>query len=79
MNDSFVMGKKPEVKRIINATIDKVKAIADLADDSNVKYLFEEVIADLEDLKLEIHKLQLTFHWRYVIIKLLIPSTGNKP
>ena len=37
--------------------IDKVKAIADLADDSNVKYLCEEVIADLEDLKLEIHKL----------------------
>jgi hypothetical protein len=57
MNDSFVMGKKPEVIRIINATIDKVKAIADLTDDSNVKYLCEEIIADLEDLKLEIHKL----------------------
>ena len=56
-NDPYIMGKKPEVKRIINATIDKVKAISDLADDSNVKYLCEEVIADLEDLKLEIHKL----------------------
>ena len=57
IDDPYIMGKKPEVKRIINATIDKVKAIADLADDSNVKYLCEELIADLEDLKLEIHKL----------------------
>jgi hypothetical protein len=56
-NDPYIMGKKPEVKRIINATINKVKAISDLANDSNVKYLCEEVIADLEDLKLEIHKL----------------------
>ena len=57
IDDPYIMGKKPEVKRIINATINKVKAISDLADDSNVKYLCEEVIADLEDLKLEIHKL----------------------
>ena len=56
-NDPYIMWKKPEVKRIINATINKVKTIADLADDSNVKYLCEELIADLEDLKLEIHKL----------------------
>ena len=35
----------------------QVKAIADITDDSNVKYLSEELIADLEDLKLEIHKL----------------------
>ena len=57
IDDPYIMGKKPQVKRIINATIDKVKALSDLADDSNVKYLCEEVIADLEDLKLEIHKL----------------------
>ena len=57
IDDPYIMGKKPQVKRIINATINKVKTIADLADDSNVKYLCEEVIADLEDLKLEIHKL----------------------
>ena len=56
-NDPYVMGKKPEVKRIINATINKVKAIADLTNDSNVKYLCEELIADLEDLKLEVHQL----------------------
>ena len=37
--------------------LNKVKAISDLADDSNVKYLCEEVIADLEDLKLEVHQL----------------------
>ena len=57
IDDPYIMGKKPEVKRIINTTINKVKAISDLADDSNVKYLCEELIADLEDLKLEIHKL----------------------
>ena len=56
-NDSYIMGKIPQVKRTINSTINKVKAIVDLADDSNVQYLCEEVIADLEDLKLEIHKL----------------------
>jgi len=53
----YVMGLRPQVKLQVLSTIDKVKAIADLADDSNVKYLCEEVIADLEDLKLEIHKL----------------------
>ena len=57
IDDPYIMGKKPQVKRIINTTINKVKAISDLANDSNVKYLCEEVIADLEDLKLEIHKL----------------------
>ena len=57
IDDPYIMGKKPQVKRIINETINKVKTIADLADDSNVKYLCEELIADLEDLKLEIHKL----------------------
>ena len=57
IDDPFVMGKKPEVKRIINANIDKVKAIADLSNNNNSKYLCEEVIADLENLKMEIHKL----------------------
>ena len=57
IDDPYIMGKKPQVKRIINATINKVKTIADLADDSNVKYLCEEIISDLEDLKLEIDKL----------------------
>lgn len=51
------MGKIPQVKRIINTTIDKVKAIADLSNNNNSKYLCEEVIADLENLKMEIHKL----------------------
>ena len=56
-NDPYIMGKIPQVKRIINTTIDKVKAIADLSNNNNSKYLCEEVIADLEDLKLEVHKL----------------------
>ena len=57
VDDAYIMGKIPELKSKVNATIDKVKAIADITDDSTVKYLCEEVIADLEDLKLEIHKL----------------------
>ena len=57
IDDPYIMGKKPQVKRIINATIAKVKAIADISNDSNVKYLCEEVRADLEDLELEISKL----------------------
>ena len=53
----YVMGLRPQVKLQILKTIDKVKAIADISNDSNVKYLCEELIADLEDLKLEISKL----------------------
>ena len=57
MSDPYVMGLRPQVKLQILKTIDKVKAIADISNDSNVKYLCEEVRADLEDLELEISKL----------------------
>jgi hypothetical protein len=57
MSDPYVMGLRPQVKLQILSTIVKVKAIEDITNDSNVKYLCEELIADLEDLKLEISKL----------------------
>ena len=53
----YVMGLQPQVKLQILKTIVKVKAIEDVSNDSNVKYLCEEIISDLEDLKLEIDKL----------------------
>ena len=57
MSDPYVMGLRPQVKLQILSTIVKVKAIEDITNDSNVKYLCEEIISDLEDLKLEIDKL----------------------
>ena len=57
MSDPYVMGLRPQVKLQVLSTIVKVKAIEDVSNDSNVKYLCEEVIADLENLKLEIQKL----------------------
>tara|TARA_R110002020_G_scaffold31157_2_gene97527 strand:+ start:3951 stop:4124 length:174 start_codon:yes stop_codon:yes gene_type:complete len=57
MSDPYVMGLRPQVKLQILSTIVKVKAIEDVSNDSNVKYLCEEIISDLEDLKLEIDKL----------------------
>jgi len=56
-NDPYVMGRIPQVKVKVNTTIDKVKTIADITKDNNVKYLCEEIISDLEELKMEIHKL----------------------
>jgi len=52
-----VMGRIPQVKVKVNTTIDKVKAIVDITEDNNVKYLCEEIISDLEELKMEMHKL----------------------
>ena len=57
MSDPYVMGLRPQVKLQVLSTIVKVKAIEDVSNDSNVKYLCEEVRADLEDLELEISKL----------------------
>ena len=57
MSDPYVMGLRPQVKLQVLSTIVKVKAIEDISNDSNVKYLCEEIISDLEDLKLEIDKL----------------------
>ncbi len=57
MSDPYVMGLRPQVKLQVLSTIVKVKAIEDVSNDSNVKYLCEEIISDLEDLKLEIDKL----------------------
>jgi hypothetical protein len=47
-NGAYVMGKIPELKGKVNATIDKVKTI---------RYLCEESIAQLEELKEELTKL----------------------
>jgi len=55
--DPYVMGRIPQVKVKVNTTIDKVKAIVDITEDNNVKYLCEEIISDLEELKMEMHKL----------------------
>jgi hypothetical protein len=46
--DAYMMGKIPKVKAQVNLCIDKVK---------NIRYLCEEVIASLEELKEELHKL----------------------
>ena len=48
IDDAYIMGKIPELKSKVNATIDKVKTI---------RYLCEESIAQLEELKEELHKL----------------------
>tara|TARA_R100001086_G_scaffold148786_1_gene78793 strand:- start:491 stop:688 length:198 start_codon:yes stop_codon:yes gene_type:complete len=47
-DDAYVMGKIPQVKDKVNSTIDKVKSI---------QYLCEESIASLEELKEELDKL----------------------
>ena len=46
--DAYMMGKIPKVKAQVNLCIQKVKTI---------RYLCEEVIASLEELKEELHKL----------------------
>ena len=46
--DAYMMGKIPKVKAQVNLCIDKVKTI---------RYLCEESIAQLEELKEELHKL----------------------
>jgi len=46
--DAYMMGKIPKVKAQVNLCIDKVKTI---------RYLCEKVIASLEELKEELHKL----------------------
>jgi len=48
VDDAYIMGKIPELKSKVNATIDKVKTI---------RYLCEESIAQLEELKEEMTKL----------------------
>ena len=48
VDDAYIMGKIPELKSKLNATIDKVKTI---------RYLCEESIAKLEELKEEMTKL----------------------
>ena len=47
-DDAYVMGKIPEVKAKVNLCIDRVKTI---------RYLCEESIAGLEELKEELTKL----------------------
>jgi len=48
INDPYIMGKIPELKAKVNATIDKIKT---------QRYLCEESIASLEELKEELTKL----------------------
>ena len=48
IDDAYIMGKIPQVKAKVNLCIDKVKTI---------RYLCEESIAGLEELKEELHKL----------------------
>jgi hypothetical protein len=48
INDPYIMGKIPQVKSKVNLCIDKVKTI---------RYLCEESIAQLEELKEELNKL----------------------
>jgi len=48
IDDAYIMGKIPELKSKVNATIDKVKTI---------RYLCEESIAQLEELKEAMTKL----------------------
>ena len=47
-DDSYVMGKIPQVKDKVNSCIDKIKTM---------QYLAEESIASLEELKEELNKL----------------------
>ena len=48
IDDAYIMGKIPEVKAKVNLCIDRVKTI---------RYLCEESIAGLEELKEELTKL----------------------
>ena len=48
IDDAYIMGKIPEAKAKVNTCIDKVKAI---------RYLCDESINQLEELKEELHKL----------------------
>ena len=48
IDDAYIMGRIPQVKNKVNLCIDKVKTI---------RYLCEESIAQLEELKEELHKL----------------------
>ena len=48
IDDPSIMGKIPQAKVQVNLCIDKVKTI---------RYLCEESIAQLEELKEELHKL----------------------
>jgi hypothetical protein len=48
INDPYIMGKIPQAKSKVNLCIDKVKTI---------RYLCEESIAQLEELKEELNKL----------------------
>tara|TARA_R110002033_G_scaffold125590_1_gene167646 strand:- start:256 stop:441 length:186 start_codon:yes stop_codon:yes gene_type:complete len=48
IDDAYIMGKIPEAKAKVNLTIDKVKAI---------RYLCDESIAAMEELKEELTKL----------------------
>ena len=48
IDDAYIMGKIPELKGKVNTCIDKVKTI---------RYLCDESIAALEELKEELHKL----------------------
>ena len=48
IDDAYIMGKIPEAKVKVNTCIDKVKAI---------RYLVDESINQLEELKEELHKL----------------------
>ena len=48
IDDAYIMGKIPKAKAKVNLCIDKVKAI---------RYLCDESIAGLEELKEELHKL----------------------
>ena len=47
-DDAYMMGKIPQVKAKVNLCIDKIKT---------QRYLCEEVIASLEELKEELNKL----------------------
>jgi hypothetical protein len=48
IDDAYIMGKIPEAKAKVNTCIDKVKSI---------RYLVDESINQLEELKEELHKL----------------------
>jgi len=48
IDDAYMMGKIPQVKAKVNLCIDKIKT---------QRYLCEEVMASLEELKEELNKL----------------------
>ena len=48
INDPYITGKIPQVKNKVNLCIDRIKT---------QRYLCEESIAQLEELKEELHKL----------------------